>query len=158
MKTNLKIVGCLVVTTPLLAWLGCDNMKTRHVVDRISPATPSVIAVDRGYDTVGRKWTEEELARMRQTKSQRMEMAKLDTSANKSSTSKSSGQSTSSTKANTAVSSSKDSSVSKNSSSGSSTSSRSDNNARQYAALNDSASDARSSRGSSDSNATRPLK
>ena len=101
MKKNLKIVGCLVITTPLMVWLGCDNMKARHVVDRISPATPSVIAVDRGYDTVGRKWTEEELARMRQTKAQRMEMAKLDTTTTQSSTARSATPSATSSKANT---------------------------------------------------------
>lgn len=75
MKTKTKLLTCVVLTTPVLIWLGCDSMKSRHVVATIPPETPSIEAVDQGYDTVGRMWTAEELARMRRSRAEAKQVA-----------------------------------------------------------------------------------
>jgi hypothetical protein len=75
MKINAKLIVCSIVCASTVLWLGCDSLRSRHVIDRIEPTTPSIAAVEGGYDTVGRMWSEEELARMRLSRQQKEDAA-----------------------------------------------------------------------------------
>lgn len=60
MKTKLQILTQATLVIPAAIWLatGCSSLESKHVTDRIDPATPSIPAVESGYDTIGRMWTE----------------------------------------------------------------------------------------------------